>query len=99
MNNSEKTIQISVVVIGFLLLLEIFGIFESEIKNGYSEKEVELMIQIKELNNKIDNLKAENEIIEKDNEKLQTEIPLDSAVVWNSHRLYRDSLRSAINPS
>ena len=99
MSNSEKTIQISVVIIGFLLILEIFGIFESETKKGYSEKELALMIKIENLNNKIESLKAENEIIEKDNEKLQSEIPVDSAIVWNAHREYRDSLRSAINPS
>ena len=99
MIRTEKLFQLLVIIIGLLLVMEIIGIFEPESSVGYSEKEVQLMLQIKELNSKIDNLKAENEIIEKDNEKLQSEIPIDSAVVWNAHRLYRDSLRSAINPS
>ena len=98
MIRTEKIFQIVVGVIALLLALEIGGIFQKDEPLGYSEKEVALMIKIKELDNKLKSLESENQIIEKDNEKLQKEIPADSAIVWDSHRKYRDSLRAVLNP-
>jgi cell division protein FtsB len=98
MIKTDKIFQVAVIVISLFLALEITGVFQKEQPLGYSQKEVDLMIKIKNLDSQIKSLKNENQIIEKDNEKLQTEIPIDSAIIWNSHKQYRDSLREVLNP-
>ncbi len=94
--NRENILTLAVVLLSGLLLLEIFGVFESEQPNGYSEKEVALIIKVKDLNKEINDLKLENKIIEKDNERISHNIGADSSAIYNGSREYRDSLRAEL---
>ena len=62
----------------------------------YSKEAVELMLKHAKLKQEIEDLKIENKIIEKDNERLKQNITTDSTVIYNSSREYRDSLRAVL---
>lgn len=59
----------------------------------YTKEAVALILKHKELQNEISKLKIENQVIEKDNERLKTNITSDSTIIYDSSRQYRDSLR------
>ena len=96
MIKTEKLLFLIVGILGVLLVLEITGVFDNEQTVGYSEKEVALMIKVKDLDREISKLKIENEIIEKDNERIKQNINVDSAIIFDSSRQYRDSLRTVL---
>jgi hypothetical protein len=62
----------------------------------YSKEAVELMLKHAKLKQDIEDLKIENKIIEKDNERLKQNITTDSTIIYNSSREYRDSLRAVL---
>lgn len=62
----------------------------------YTKEAVELILKHAKLKQEIEDLKIENQIIEKDNERIKQDISADSNIVWNSSKHYRDSLRSEL---
>jgi hypothetical protein len=62
----------------------------------YSLEAVELILKHNKLKEQIKALEIENQIIEKDNERITKSISADSTVVYNSSRSYRDSLRTEL---
>lgn len=62
----------------------------------YTKEAVELMLKHQKLKDENKRLLLENEIIEKDNERITKDITADSTVVYNSSRAYRDSLRAEL---
>ena len=96
MIKAEKLLYIIVAILAVFLTMEISGLLDSKQPNGYSEKEVALMMKVKDLSEEIEGLKNENLIIEKDNERIKGSIGSDSVIVWNSSREYRDSLRAEL---
>jgi len=94
-----KTEKLLFLVVGFLsilIILEIIGVFDKKEVVGYSEKEVALIMKVKDLDSKIEKLEIEYEIIEKDNERIKKNIGADSSAIFNSSRNYRDSLRAIV---
>jgi hypothetical protein len=89
-------------LVGILSLGSISSIF-SNIRDTffpqektYSLEAVQLMLKHDRLKQEIKDLQIENEIIEKDNERITHNISSDSATVYNSSRAYRDSLRAEL---
>lgn len=96
--NTDVLIKI---LIGFVLLFFIKDIVTEIIipKNtGLTPEEVNLILDLKEKDKKIDSLKNEFLIINLKNEKIKKNISSDSLFIWGASRSYRDSLRTAINP-
>ena len=62
----------------------------------YTKEAVELMLKHDRLKQENKKLELEIQVIEKDNERLKQNISADSAVIHNSSRAYRDSLRAVI---
>ncbi len=62
----------------------------------YSLEAVELMLKHDRLKQEIKDLQLENEIIEKDNERITQNIGTDSAAIYDGSRAYRDSLRAEL---
>lgn len=90
------------VIVGILSLGALSSIF-SNVKDSffpaektYSKEAVELMLKHSKLKEEIKNLQIENEIIEKDNERITHNITADSSAIYNSSRAYRDSLRAEL---
>ena len=90
------------VFVGLLSLGALSSVF-SNIKDTffpaektYSKEAVELMLKHDRLKQEIRDLQMENEIIEKDNERITKDISADSSAVYNSSRAYRDSLRAEL---
>jgi len=92
----EKILVVAVSIIAIVLCLEISGIFDTKVPDGFTPKEVALMMKVKDLNKEIEDLKIENEIIEKDNERITQNIGADSAAIYDGSRAYRDSLRAEL---
>ena len=70
--------------------------FEKDEPICYSEKEVALMIKLKDINDKLAEKEIEFNIIALDNERLKKNVPADSAFVANTSRTYRDSIRAEL---
>jgi hypothetical protein len=96
MIKKESILYLVVGLIVVFLALDIFGVFDTKVPVGYSPKEVALMMKVKDLNEEIEDLKIENEIIEKDNERITQNIGTDSAAIYDGSRAYRDSLRAEL---
>ncbi len=89
--------------IGFLLTISIISSLVTNVKEyfkepTYTKEAVELMLKHQQLKNEIKELEIENQIIEKDNERLKQNITSDSITIWSSSIQYRDSLRAILNP-
>ena len=90
------------VIVGLLSLVAVSNTFKNlndtffPEEKTYSLEAVELMIKHDRLKKEIQNIRLENEVIEKDNERLKKSIGADSSYIFDSSRQYRDSLRSAI---
>jgi hypothetical protein len=90
------------VIVGLLSFGALSSIF-SNVKDTffpaektYSIEAVELMLKHDRLKQENKKLLIENEVIEKDNERLKHDIDTDSVTVANSSRQYRDSLRAEL---
>jgi|TARA_R110000787_G_scaffold23873_1_gene68056 hypothetical protein len=66
------------------------------LEKTYSLEAVELILKHNKLKEQIKALQIENQIIEKDNERISKSISADSNIVYNSSRAYRDSLRTEL---
>lgn len=64
----------------------------------YTKEAVELMLKHQKLKREIESLLIENQIIEKDNERLKQNITSDSITIWSSSIQFRDSIREYLNP-
>jgi hypothetical protein len=62
----------------------------------YTKDAIELMIKHDRLKQEIKKLEIDNQIIEKDNERLKHNITSDSITIYDSSRAYRDSLRAVL---
>lgn len=90
------------VIVGVLTIGALSGMF----KNGkdiffppektYSLKAVKLILKHDRLRQEIKDLEIENEIIEKDNERITKDITADSSTIYDSSREFRDSLRAEL---
>jgi len=92
----EQIILAVLVVFGIVLGCEVAGVFDKEPIVGHTDKEVQLMMLLKDKNEEIKNLKVDNELMVKDYERIEKNIGADSVVFYNSSRAYRDSLRASI---
>ena len=90
------------VIVGIVLLGSLSSMF-TNIKSTffpeektYSIEAVKLMIKHDRIREENKELKIENQVIEKDNEKLIQDTGADSTIIHNSSRAYRDSIRASI---
>jgi len=75
------------------ILLPIINLKDQDV---YSKDEVELMLKHQAIEIEASYLKKENEIIEKDNERIKENIGSDSTIIFDSSRAFRDSIRRYI---
>jgi len=97
MLQSKAIVYILIAVFSLSTLSTIVSNVKDYFKEStYSKEAVELMLKHAKLKQEIEDLKIENKIIEKDNERLKQNITTDSTVIYNSSREYRDSLRAVL---
>jgi len=89
------------IVIGLLSLVSLSSVFKNvkdtffPAEKTYSLEAVQMMIKHDRLKQENKDLLIDNEVIEKDNERLKKGIPADSVFIANTSRNYRDSIRAA----
>ena len=91
--------KLLIYAVGTILSLSIISTIVSNVKDyfkepTYTKEAVELMLKHQELKIEIKEKLIEIQIIEKDNERLKQSIGIDSAIIYDSSREYRDSLRN-----
>jgi len=91
---NENLVYVLIFILVVFISKDFFLTATSTKEVNYSEKEVSLILKVERLNNQIKELKIESQIIEKDNERINKNITIDSVVIYDSSRKYRDSLRS-----
>ena len=92
-------IRIEHILIGLLSILIINSFINVFKGTGMSEEEHLWRVKYNELEKINESLLIENEIIQKDYERIEKNMSSDSSAVWNGSRVYRDSLRAILNPS
>ena len=94
-----KKIPLNYVLLAFLIFLCIGRVLDwLNPKEGLNAEDVKRIILLKEsINREKEFEKKYKQLIERD-EIIQKSINIDSVVIWDSERKYRDSLRSIINP-
>jgi hypothetical protein len=99
MIQSKILIYILAGVVGLSSISSIVGVVKDKlypVEKTYTKEAVELILKHRELENEIEQLKIENQVIEKDNERLTKSITADSTIIYDSSRSYRDSLRTVL---
>ena len=68
-------------------------------KEGLTSEDIDRIVNVRESENREKELEIKfNEIVKRD-EIIEKSINVDSIILWDSDRKYRDSIRAAINPS
>jgi hypothetical protein len=84
-----------------LIALILFGQGLNYLKpsEGVTAEQINRIIKLKESDNRVKELEKDYKLIIERDEIIEKSVNVDSIIIWDATRKYRDSIRTSINPS